>query len=205
MRISQSMDFFTTNLSSLLEISPNNEIPDDNTLPLSTIQSQPSTLDLPAMIDIPPPVLPTSVTTPDSSISNPMTLTPSLDSIPKEVNANEEEYTELNKSTCRKDAIPYFDYIDKLFGEKGVADHTYSQIWQICAVVAAVDHPRTYYFKYYAHGKTRPSDDNDYEYTLCKVLLTSDWADFNIGKAIAHAVARRLTHPDLPQYFWGMV
>ena len=201
----QSIHGFLYDKPIVLEISPNNEIPDNNTLPLSTIQSQPSTLDLPAMIDIPPPVLPTSVTTPDSSISNPMTLTPSLDSIPKEVNANEEEYTELNKSTCRKDAIPYFDYIDKLFGEKGVADHTYSQIWQICAVVAAVDHPRTYYFKYYAHGKTRPSDDNDYEYTLCKVLLTSDWADFNIGKAIAHAVARRLTYPDMPQDFWGMV
>jgi hypothetical protein len=134
-----------------------------------------------------------------------MTLTPPLDNIPTEVNQIEEEYMELDKETCRKDAIPYFDYIDKLFGEKGVTENNYSQIWHICAIVAAVDHPRTYYFKYYAQGTSKPSDDNDYEYTLCKVLLTSNWADFDIVKAIAHAAARRITHPNIPKDFWGMV
>ena len=134
-----------------------------------------------------------------------MTLTPLLEEISKEVNENKEEYVELNKATCRKDALPYFRYIDKFFGEKGVTEKTYSQIWHICAVVAAVDHPRTYYFKYYPQGASKPSEANDFEYSLCKVILTSDWTDFNLGKAIANAATRRLSNPDLPQDFKDMV
>ena len=82
--------------------------------------------------------------------------------------------------------------------------NTYSEIWTICAVVAAVEHPRTYYFKYYKQGGPIPLQDEDYEYTLCKVLLTSNWADFNVGKAIANAISRRKTHPDMPHDFKSM-
>jgi hypothetical protein len=132
-------------------------------------------------------------------------LTPLPEEILEEVNQNEEEYVELDKATCRKDALPFFDYIDRIWGEKGETDNTYSQIWHICSIVAAVDHPRTYYFKYFKHGESKPWNDNDFEYSLCKVLLTSNWADFDIGKAIAHASSRRKLKPDIPQNFTEIV
>jgi hypothetical protein len=60
----QSIHGFLYDKPIVLEISPNDDIPDDNTLLSPTIPSQPSTVNLPAIIDVPPLVLSPPVTPP---------------------------------------------------------------------------------------------------------------------------------------------
>ena len=148
MNENQSIHGFLYDAPIVLEIHPTDNIPDDNTSQLLTPQSQPSTIVLPATFPIAPSIPQPIPDVPLILDSSPMLSSPRDDI--EEVNQNQTEFFELDQETCRKDAfLPCFAYVGKIFGEKGVVPNTYSEIWTICAIVADVDHPRTYYFKYY--------------------------------------------------------
>jgi hypothetical protein len=68
-------------------------------------------------------------------------------------------------------------------------------VWRIHDVVRLND-SKDLYFKYYDLSRfptEAPSQEDDFEYTLCRVLNTAKWANFSEGKKIAKMITMAVT------------
>ena len=98
-------------------------------------------------------------------------------------------YVIPHEKNIRKDTRPFWSKVGRTFAEYE-ENGAFSGLYKIVDVVTTVEHPRTFYYKYYNVRKPMPDSDDEFEYSLCTMVLTGGWADFAEGQKIAHAISR---------------
>jgi hypothetical protein len=98
-------------------------------------------------------------------------------------------YVITQEKNIRKDTRPFWSKVGRTFAEFE-ENGALSGLYKIVDVVTTVEHPRTFYYKYYNVRKPMPEEDDGFEYSLCTMVLNGGWADFAEGQKIAHAISR---------------
>ena len=135
---------------------------------------------------------PATIATPvPPQISTPM---PALITVPPPVPVADEQidplhYQPYKKSNMYPNQRHYLNKVGLSFAEVDTKNPLHvAAMYTILDIVVATGHPRQFYYKYYDSNKPIPTKEDDFDYSLCKLVLDGGWANFELGRAIAHAV-----------------
>jgi hypothetical protein len=100
-------------------------------------------------------------------------------------------YVPVHQKNISKFNKKFFSKIGLTFAETLNDDNKQiTGTFKIVDIVTTLDHPKTFFYKYYDSFLPIPTNDDDFEYSLCTDLINGKWANFNLGRHIANALKK---------------